>query len=331
MSAVLSVIMPVYNAENTVIEALESLWNQTRPADEIIVIDDGSTDRTASILKDRKEIRYIRMPHRGIVSTLNEGLKLARGNFIARMDADDISMPERFEKQIQLLDGNSDIGVASCLVTYAGDRFLQKGYASYVDWVNQQISSEQIAMNRFIESPIAHPSVIFRKSVIDRSGGYRSGNFPEDYELWLRLMHNGVKFEKVKEHLLVWNDFPGRLSRNDCRYSSDSFYRMKSEYILQFLKKKNPPYPNTIIWGAGRVTRKRADILKKLGLNVTHYIDIKKRKLNCNTPVLLPEQLPEPGSCYIISLVGNRGARQKIRKFLTDRGYFEEVHFLMAA
>ncbi len=326
-----SVVMPVYNAESTLLQALESLRAQSFQPLEIIVVNDGSTDGTMELLHHQPDIMLLDHSHRGIVPALNDGLAAARGDYIARMDADDLCHPERIEKQASFLDAFPDIGIAGCRVGFGGDREKQAGYAAHVDWINEQIEPADIALNRFVESPFAHPSVMFRRELFEQFGAYRDGPFPEDYELWLRWMANGVKAGKVDEELLTWNDPPGRLSRTDERYSIDAFYETKAEYLSCWLKENNPHHPDVIVWGAGRVTRKRAAILEQSGIRITQYVDIKKRRLNCGTPVILPNEIPDSETCFVLPMVGKRGARDLIRPILQEHRFTEGVNCIFAA
>ncbi|MEN8260740.1 MAG: glycosyltransferase [Pseudomonadota bacterium] len=327
----ISVVMPVYNAESTVLQALDSLRAQTFHPLEIIVVNDGSTDGTMELLHQQPDIMLLDHSHRGIAATLNEGLSAASGDYIARMDADDLCSPTRIEEQASHLDLYKDIGVVGCRVAFGGDREQQAGYATYVDWINSLIESDDIALNRFVESPFAHPSVMFRRELFEKFGAYRDGPFPEDYELWLRWMANGVRCGKVDEELLVWNDPPERLSRTDDRYSIDAFYKIKAEYLSMWLKENNPHHPNVIVWGAGRVTRKRAAVLEQFGVNIVGYVDLKARTLDNGISVIHHDDIPDPSSCFVLPMVGNRGAREKIRDFLKARGFTEGQNFIFAA
>ena len=326
-----SVVMPVYNAEGTVLQALDSLRAQRFQSMEIIVVNDGSTDGTLELLRNQPNIKLLDHSHRGIVSALNDGLAAANGDYIARMDADDLCHPERIEKQASFLDAFPDLGIVGCRVGFGGDREKQAGYAAHVDWINELIEPDDIALNRFVESPFAHPSVMFRRELFEKYGAYRDGPFPEDYELWLRWMATGVKAGKVDEELLTWNDPSHRLSRTDERYSIDAFYKTKADYLFQWLEKNNPHHPELIVWGAGRVTRKRTAILEQYGIRITQYIDIKKRQLNCGTPVILPNKIPDPETCFVLPMVGKRGVRDQIRPILHERGFTEGKNCIFAA
>jgi glycosyltransferase involved in cell wall biosynthesis len=326
-----SVVMPVYNAEATVHQALDSVRTQTFQSLEIIVVNDGSTDNSLEILRQQPDIKLLDHSHRGIVPALNDGLTAASGNYIARMDADDLCHPERIEQQASFLDAFPDIGIVGCRVSFSGNREQQAGYAAYVDWTNSLIDPDDIALNRFIESPFAHPSIMFRRELFEQFGAYRDGPFPEDYELWLRWMANGVKAAKVDQELLAWSDPPNRLSRTDPRYNIAAFYETKAEYLALWLKKNNPHHPEVVIWGAGRITRKRAAVLEQYGIRITQYIDLKSRTLNCGTPVIHHTDIPDPNTCFILPMVGKRGARKKIRAFLKDRGFTEGKNCIFAA
>jgi len=326
-----SLVMPVYNTGATVLHALESLRAQSFGSMEIIVVNDGSTDDTREILRKQPDIKLLDHPHRGIVPALNDGLAAATGQYIARMDADDLCYPDRIAKQVSFLDAFPDMGMVGSRVKFGGDHEKQAGYAAYVDWINSLIDPAELALNRFIESPFAHPSVMFRRELFEQFGSYRSGAFPEDYELWLRWMSHGMKAGKVDEELLIWNDPPNRLSRTDPRYNIDAFYETKAQYLSKWLATHNPHHPDVIVWGAGRITRKRAAILAQYEIHITHYVDIKLRQLNCGTPVLQPEELPDPATCFILPMVGKRGAREQIRALLNARGFTEGKNCIFAA
>ena len=226
------------------------------------------------------------------------------------------------------------MGLVACRVEFGGNREAQAGYAAYVDWTNSLLEPEAIALNRFVESPLAHPSVMFRRELVDRFGGYRQGAFPEDYELWLRWLDAGVRMAKLPEVLLTWSDPPGRLSRTDGRYSVRAFYECKLEYLARWLAANNPRHPEVIVWGAGRETRKRAELLVRHGIRIVAYVDIDPRKLGQTIhgrPVLREDDLPAPGRGFVVSCVGSRGARDDIRGRLSGRGDVEGVHFILAA
>lgn len=332
-----SIIMPVRDGAATLPRALASLQAQTWRDWELIAIDDGSHDGTGEILaaaaRDNTRVRVIRSLRPGLVPALNTGLGIASGEFIARMDADDESHPERLAEQIAMLQREPTLGVVGCLVSYGGDRATGGGYALHVDWLNSLVTPEQIAFNRFIESPHAHPSVMFRRVVAEKHGSYREGDFPEDYELWLRWLDGEVGMAKVPRVLLTWHDSPLRMSRMDARYAPEAFYRVKAPWIARELGRIAGG--RTIwIWGAGRPTRKRAAELEKHGPRIAGFIDIDPKKTGRQVggvAVIRPGDLPVPGRIFVLGYVATRGARDLIRAELTRRSYVEGRDFLMCA
>ena len=252
----ISILMPVRDASGTLPVVLESVRCQTFADWELLVVDDGSKDETAGILASAARadarIRVLSQAAFGIVEALQRGCAAARGEFIARMDADDRIPPERLLRQLEFFVCHPQLGVVSCRVRHGGDPTVQAGYAAHVAWINSLLTPEDIALRRFVESPLAHPSVMFRRRLLQEHGGYESGDFPEDYELWLRWMDAGVQFGKVDAELLLWNDLATRLSRTDQRYRPDAFYRIKCLYLARWLKRELEPFREIWLWGAGR-------------------------------------------------------------------------------
>ena len=335
----ISLVVPVYNGSGTLKRCLDSVLSQAGVGFEVIIVNDGSTDTTAEILDEFRacdpRIRPLHHSHAGIVPALNAGMGLARGQFIARMDADDVCCPDRLRLQSEYLFQHPGAGLVGGLVLYGGDRRRQLGYAIHVDWLNNIRTPEEIQLNRFVESPFAHPSVMFRKQLLDQHGGYRDGPFPEDYELWLRWMDAGVEMAKIDAPVVVWNDPPHRLSRTDKRYSVDAFYRCKAEYLARWLKKTTgKDHPSIAVWGAGRTTRKRAEYLGGFGIEISAYIDIDPRKIGQTIhgrPVIGEHEIEGVSVDFIVPFVGSRGAREDIRKRLTAQGFIEGRHYIMAA
>jgi glycosyltransferase involved in cell wall biosynthesis len=335
---VISVVMPVRDAAATLAAAVDSLVEQTDPAWELVAVDDGSTDASGAMLqayarRDRR-IRGVRAARRGLVAALNAGLVVAAGPLVARLDADDVCMPDRLASQRRRLDDRPGLGLVASRVRFGGDPARAAGYVRYVDWTNRLLTHRQISLARFVESPLAHPSVMFRRTLVERWGGYAEGDFPEDYELWLRWLEAGVRMEKLAEPLVVWNDSPTRLSRSDRRYATEAFYRLKARYLARWLAAHNPHHPTVIVWGAGRITRRRAQHLVDQGVTVEAFVDIDPRKIGgriAGRPVLSPDGLPRPGRSFVVSYVGSTDARAQIEAGLQAAGYRCGLHYIAAA
>lgn len=333
-----SVLLPVRNAAATLPAALDSLLAQTLADFEIVAVDDGSSDATATVLAGyavrEPRLRVLSRPAEGLCAALNAGLSAARGRYVARLDADDVCHPERLAAQAQMLESRPDLGLVGCLVDFGGDAAAAGGYARFVAWQNGLTEPEDIALARFVESPLAHPSIMFRAGLPARHGAYRDGPFPEDYELVLRWLEAGVAMAKVPRPLLTWNDPPGRLSRTDPRYAAEAFYRLKAGFLARWLATANPHHPDIWVVGAGRLTRKRAETLADHGVFIRGYVDIDPRKIGRRVhgrPVVHRRELPAPGERFLVSFVSSRGAGEEISTFLTGLGYAPGRDFILAA
>ena len=220
----LSVILPFYNAEATIEIAIQSITNQSFRDFECILIDNNSNDKSSIIAKEwvRKDNRFILISEarQGVVYAFNAGAEIARGSYIARMDADDEALPERFKLQIQFMDDNFDYGAIAGQAEYHAHKENTDGFARYVDWSNSIISSDEIYKRQFVEMPLINPTAMWRKSVSDEHGLYKNGDFPEDYEMWLRWLAKGIKIGKLPTPVLKWFDSETRLTRTDERYST---------------------------------------------------------------------------------------------------------------
>jgi glycosyltransferase involved in cell wall biosynthesis len=336
---VVSVLMPCYNSSLWMDEALESLVCQTLSDIEIICVEDGSTDDTPVHLeqwaaRDRR-LRVLRQPHAGVLAASNAGLQSCTAPYIARLDADDRAHPERLARQVAYLESHPEVGLVSCLVQGFPASQVRQGFAIYLDWLNGLTSDEAIRREIFIESPLPHPSVTYRRDLVLRLGGYQEYGWPEDYDLWMRMYLAGVRFAKLSKVLVEWREHPARLTRTDSRYSLENFLRLKAWYLSAGPLKERQAI---IIWGAGMVGRRLGKQLLKLGAPVEAYIDIDPRKIGStrrNRPVLAPEALPALWRRFdapaLLGAVGSRGARQLIRQHLTTLGLREGLDWWAVA
>ena len=161
--------MPVYNAAETLVQTLESIAGQSFEDFEVVAVDDGSEDGSGEILQGWVEkdcrFRVLLEEHRGIVETPNRGLGECRGEFVARMAADDKMHPQRLDKQVGMLDADEGLSVVSCLVETFPRENVGQGMIIYEEWLNGLVEGEDILRNFFIESPIANSSAMMRRRV----------------------------------------------------------------------------------------------------------------------------------------------------------------------
>lgn len=238
----ISVVMPVYNSEKFLAQAIESILMQTEGDFELLAIYDQSSDASLAIIERYQKldvrIRLLRGRGKNLIDALNQGIAAARGKFIARMDADDVSLPERFSKQVALLEAQrADICGCHFAMIDIRDRVIQ--------YFTVPTSSEAIRLYFCCRTPFPHPGVMIRRdSILKASLLYGSPRFSaiEDFDLWVRMMASGLFFANVDEILLNYRLHNGSISRQknaqirkQSRDLIDSMYRNnRSELRLCF-------------------------------------------------------------------------------------------------
>jgi glycosyltransferase involved in cell wall biosynthesis len=332
MSAPLvSVILPVRDAGPLLRVAVESILAQTCSDLELIVVDDGSSDGAVEQLAlDDPRLQVFHNPGRGLVTALNFAAFQACGRYLARMDADDVALPERLERQVELLEREPGVGIAGAQVEIFADGGVGQGYRVYQAWINGLCTPEAIGREMFIESPIPHPTAMFSKELFRELGGYRDVAWPEDYDLWLRAHLNGVRMAKPDGILLRWRDHARRLSRADERYALHAFTAAKAHYLARSRLQDRP----AVIWGAAPTGALLHDALRREGVTVSAFIDIDRKKIGGRKrglPVLPPEAAADVAPALIVGAVGARGARDDIRGALDALHLEEGWDYLFAA
>ena len=168
-----TVLMPVYNAERYVSEAIESILNQTYRDFEFIIINDGSTDQSEEIIQRYNDSRivYVRNERNiRLVATLNKGIRMASGKYIMRMDADDISSTDRMKLQVKFMELHPDVGVCGSFLSVFGETI--KPYLS-----RRPENDEDIRSSMLVNNPLGHPNVIIRKSVLVKNDIWYDENY----------------------------------------------------------------------------------------------------------------------------------------------------------
>jgi len=329
-----SVILPFYNAELTLERAIDSIASQSLENLECILINNNSTDKSIEIALNRtkrdKRFILIHENSQGVTFASNACSQKARAKYIARMDADDWSYPERLRLQADFLDNNPEYGAVSGKVKHTGDIKNPEGMERYVCWVNSIQTYPEILNSQFIEQPIVNPSAMWRKEVEKDYGNYKHGDFPEDYEMWLRWLSMGVKIDKLEEYILKWNDADSRLTRNQARYSNAAFYRIKTKYLAIWLERNNPFHPDVVSWGASRISRRRARLLEQYEIQIKYYIDI-GRSRQVDRQVMYYLDIPDPDKIFILIYIAQMDAKVKIQEFLHERGYREGLNYLLVS
>jgi len=306
----------VRDAASTLPACLASLRAQTFADFEVIAVDDGSRDKSAAVLAraaagDRR-LRVMEGPG-GLVAALNAAAAEASGELLARMDADDVALPARFARQVSRLDADPALDVLGCRVALLdGGDLGNAGMRAYVDWSNTLLTHEALAADMFVESPLAHPSVMMRAAALRRLGGYRSFEGPEDYDLWLRALGAGCRFAKCPEVLLQWRDTASRLSRTDPRYAPERFFDLKMEWFLR----AEPAGAGVVVWGAGPIGKAWGRGLAARGRALRAFVEVDPRKIGRTihgAPVIAVAAAGAFGGEVHLAAVGRSEARRRIR------------------
>lgn len=255
----LSVVMSVYNAGDYLFQAIESILEQRFEDFEFIIVNDGSTDKSGAILDHYrqldKRIRILEQENKGLIASLNRGCQAARGAYIARMDADDISLPNRFVQQIEFMRSRPEVGVLGTgvyLIDEAGNLLQIRDYPSkhfFIKW--------QLCFNH----AIAHPTVMIKRELIEKIGGYDSKMLHvEDYDLWRRLSRASI-MANLPDALHLLRRHESCVSRVHCEQQAETSIKISQlmieevlghdvsrEVVKELWKKKflNPQYTHAV-------------------------------------------------------------------------------------
>lgn len=329
----LSVLLPFRNAAHTLADAVQDTLAQTFRDLELLLIDngssDGGTEQALQYAAKDPRVRYVHVPEPGIAHALNAGLAQARGHYIGRMDADDRMLPQRFAEQLSYLHDHPEVDVLATATTFSTTVADARGMETFVRWQNALLTTQEHYLKRFVDAPVAHPTVLFRSELIERYGPYSTEPVPEDHELWLRWMDQGVRFAKLPQALVTWNDHGARASRTHPHYSPAAFWQVKAKWFLAWYLRKYGVARPVIIAGTSTENRQRAEQLAAAGLPVIGFTDVRPRVL-VGQRFIPHDALPPPQEVFVLSLVGQQGTGERINAFLTARGGVEGEDHLLA-
>lgn len=272
-----SILMPAFNAERYVSEAIDSVLCQTHKDFELVIIDDGSTDSTLSIVKSYAQrdgrIKVVSHPNMGMGDALNRALDLVNNEWIVRMDADDIMLPNRIERQTAFIEQNPNTAVAGTLVYYVDENGKVFGKAPRSQLTSSTSVEEFVRRSKlkgasylealpsvgFPHFMVYHPSVIMRRSVVKEVGGYRPEFWPaEDFDLWNRIIERGYTVLIQPEHLLKYRRHGSSGSVERIRQTS-----LKLDWIEACLQRRRSGKPE-LSWEEFLEIRQRAPWWKQL-------------------------------------------------------------------
>ena len=227
-----SILFPVYNTADYLREAMDSMLSQTFKDFELIVLDDCSPDNAEEILdtySDPRIVRYRGEKNQGLANVLNVGIGMAKGRYIARMDSDDISLPERLEVQVKYLEEHPEIDLCSC--------GMQLFEAKNDVWIREN-DPEKVKVTALFYSPILHASSVWRKDAFESRGlRFRQEMVPaEDYDLWCRALAAGLQMVNIADLLYKYRIRSGQATSNTEK-SKEKISIIRQEYFLQAFPK----------------------------------------------------------------------------------------------
>ncbi len=293
-------------------EAVASALADSEPGDEVVVVDDGSRDDPGAVLPRDSRVRLLRQPPRGIVAALEHGRSVAAGELIARLDCDDLVLPGRLPAQRAFLAENPGVAAVGGRARAVADGGEVPGFMQrYVAWVN---SVRYPAREILVESPMFHPASTIRAAALSAVGGWRQGDFAEDYDLFLRLAAAGHGLYNLDQEVLAWRDRPGRLTRTDPRYAREAMFPLKCGWLAS-----GPLATRRRVatWGAGKAGRPWLAWLRAQGHDLVGVIDIgaglRGFASRQGVPVTPPGSLAHLPFDLLLVAVGSRGGREEVR------------------
>ncbi len=328
-----SVILPFSCPGSKLEDAIRSIIKQDFRDWELILINNNACEISAAVAdwytKADHRIKQIYEPVQSVAHAMNTGLCHAKSDLVARMDADDISLPERLHKQVAYMVANPETGAVATQTIFNSDIGNSEGFSIYVEWQNSIITHREHYLSRFIESPLAQPTIMFRKELINLYGYYNTGNMPEDYELWLRWFEKGVRFYKIPRPLLQWNDHSERLTRTHKNYSIDAFLNIRYEYLARWLNNNIVDEKKIIVCGTSKNIIRKAKQLSELAVNIYGFTDV--RPIATPSVNFIPHrELTDPKKYFILNLISKRGVGKAIKDHFGALGFVEGRDFILA-
>ena len=313
----ITVLLPVRDARPWLEASLASLWRQTFRDFEVVAVDDGSEDGSGEFLeraaRAEPRLRVLRRPRAGLPGALNAGLAVARGELIARHDADDLSHRRRLEHQHDFLSRAPEIGVLGTRLRIfpVGEPWV--GMRRWAAWHNSLLTHADIEREVLVDSPLAHATAMIRRAPLEDAGGWLERGWPEDVDLWLRLLERGIRFAKLPATLYSWRQLPHSATRRE-RYRQERFDALRLDALRRGLLARSPAI--TVV-GVGRGLRRWCGLLEAEGRQV------KRVAAGHPTPATLAA-LAAPA----VMVFGAPPARERWREALARSGWDEGRSFV---
>lgn len=315
----ISILTPFKNTSNYLKECLDSIIDQTYTHWELLIVDDNSTDDSYHIVKDyankHHRIKLFKNNGSGIISALETAFNNCSGEFITRMDSDDIMPPNKLEIMANALLDKGKGHVALGLVKYFSDEGISNGYSKYEKWLNKLTSKGENYSEIYKECVIPSPCWMTYKDDLIACEAFEPNRYPEDYDLTFRFYKYGLKCIPSSDLLHYWRDYPVRTSRTHEHYAQNYFLDIKLYYFLELDYKPERPL---VIWGAGSKGKTIAKTLTNKDIPFYWICDNPKKigKHIYNKPLKAFEFLERLKKPQSIITVANAQAQKDIRAYL---------------
>jgi glycosyltransferase involved in cell wall biosynthesis len=329
VTQLISIIMPVKNAALFLDECIDSIISQSYSNWELLAVNDNSDDDTPQILKRFSaldaRITVLNNHSKGIIEALKTGYNISKGEFITRMDADDIMPKIKLEKLQQLLIRSGKGFVASGLVKYFSEKPLGNGYIKYEQWLNGLSSRNSNYSEIYKECTIPSPCWMMWKEDFELCGGFNSNTYPEDYDLAFRMYQNKMDPTCSKEILHLWRDSENRASRTDDNYKDNRFIPLKVKYFIDI---DYHPNNQLYLWGASKKGKEIAQALLKTNTPF-RWLCNSQSKIGHNIYEIIMEDCGtvKLNDSQIIIAVANESDQKEILKFILKFNNADYFHF----
>lgn len=322
--------MPVFNAEPWLGDCLQSIQLQTEKDWELIAVNDFSTDKSLEILeafaKKDKRIQVMSNVSKGIIYALRTAFENCTGEFVTRMDADDLMVLTKLAELKKLLLQKGEGYLATGLVSYFSNDELGEGYQKYADWLNEINEREDPFSEIYKECVIPSPCWMLHKKDLIKCGAFAPDVYPEDYDLCFRFYKNNLKPICTNTFLHQWRDHTQRSSRTMEVYANQRFFDLKLDYFLALDYYHSRPI---VIWGAGKYGKELAQKLRHRGINFLWVCNNSNKwgKDILGVKMTSYKTLPTIWQPQILLSVASPDGKKEIQDFLDMCGYERNYHY----
>ena len=331
-----SVLLPVRQWHDNTLQAITSILQQSLSSLELLIIGHQDVHGLASQLPADSRIKLVARDAPGIVGALNTGLAKARGEYIARMDDDDIAYPTRLVRQLELLQ--HEVQLCATRVRFIDQNNsteqIGEGNQRYENWLNTLTNDQEIRRACHIECPMPHPTWMAHRNVWQQIGPYRQTDGPEDYDWVLRAYLHNIRMGKPHEVLLDWREHANRLTHKDRRYRREAFVQCSARALVD-PRSGSRLAEGRGVWlcGTGRHARQWHDALESQSVTVRGFVDVHRHgpeRSKRGKSVISYQQLPGlRHDNLVIGALTQQSARHQLRQFFAACGWLADQEYVI--